>query len=154
MTDIDQLTKWLRSLEEQLSNVPSTMSSRDSETAKLLLAEFPGIVMEYAHATHSQREEMRLAFSRFRLVLYHLSSFASAQSIALDEGDGNVALRNALLAESLLDKHTDWRDELLMLRDLKTNSEARDLPFPEYLDEAARCSSPETAEFLRSLLRT
>jgi hypothetical protein len=48
---------------------------------------------------------------------------------------------------------TDWRDELLMLRDLRRRVGSHAPAFAELVETAADRSSEETARFLRGLNR-
>jgi hypothetical protein len=108
-----------------------------------------GLVDAYSDASDDEREEARLAFSRFPLCCYQLSSFAGLQHADLLGPDPTRALRHALLAESLLDMHLDWRDELLLIQALKRRAETLKLPYRELLELAAARSSSKTADFLR-----
>lgn len=147
------LMDWLRSAEAALRNVPSSESSRRSPVGTLLQRELPVLVDGYAEADATTREAIRDAFSRFPLARYQLSAFAGSQysEIVNSEGEPITALRRALSAESVLDMGLDWRDELLMLRDLKSASEARGLPFATEVEKAAQRSSTATARFLRGV---
>lgn len=147
------LIEWLRSAEGALRNMPSSESSHRSPVGTLLQRELPVLVDGYAEADAATQEAIRDAFSRFRLVRYRLSDFAGSQYSAIvnAEAEPMTALRRALFAESVLDMGLDWRDELLMLRDLRSASEARGLPFATELEKAAQRSSPATARFLRGV---
>jgi hypothetical protein len=52
----------------------------------------------------------------------------------------------------MLDMGLDWRDELLLLRDLRRRAEAAGVPFAALVHQAAACSSQRTAAFLRGVL--
>gem|GEM_PF-3009703 len=148
IADSDTLTQWLRELELGLE-AESDQADRSARTAAKGLREvLPGLVTAYLAATESQREEARLAFSRFRRVLHELGGFAAQQLAEVTGTQGELALRRALLTESLLDLCLDWRDELLLLRDLRQRSRAAGLLFDELVAEAAACSSTRTAKFL------
>lgn len=84
---------------------------------------------------------------------YQLAGFAGRQLAAIAGPGGKVALRHALLAESLLDQGLDWRDELLLLRDLRERSRTAGLPFDALFAEAAACSSAGTSDFLLGVVR-
>ena len=148
IADSDTLTQWLRELELGLE-AESDQADRSARTAAKGLREvLPGLVTAYLAASESQREEARLAFSRFRRVLHELGGFAAQQVAEVTGTQGELALRRALLTESLLDLCLDWRDELLLLRDLRQRSRAAGLLFDELVAEAAACSSTRTARFL------
>jgi hypothetical protein len=152
VADNDILTAWLRDIEERLyaeRNVPG----RELRSAALALrATLPALADAYFDATDDQRIAMRLAFSRFRRVQHQLSGFAAVQLADVQGPGGVAALRRALLVESILDLGTDWRDELLLLRDLRRKAEAARLPFGELVMQAAARSSPRTTKFLLSVL--
>ena len=112
-------------------------------------AALPGLVDGYLAASDAEREAARLAFSRFPRCCHQLSGFAARQHAGLEGPDPAGALRQALAAESLLDLHLDWRDELLLIQGLKRRAEVLNLPYAELLDLAAARSSTQTADFLR-----
>jgi hypothetical protein len=145
------LIDWLRSVEAALTAVPPVDSVLKSDVGTRLLAILPRICDEYAGADATACAAMRDAFSRFRLTLYVLSQFAAMQSQALTSASSGAELRHLLMAESLLDMGTDWRDELLMLQNARRRAETSGLPFDRELEEAAVKSSDKTAAFLRGV---
>ncbi len=149
----DVLIAWLRGMEPWLQAGFEIADQLARPAGPVLRAVLPELVLAYGDASDEQRQNTRLAFSRFRLALYHLSGFAGQQALLVGGPDGVLALRRALLAESLLDQGTDWRDELLMLRDLRRDSRAAGLPFNGMVAEAASCSTARTAEFLLAVVR-
>jgi hypothetical protein len=151
--DPQLLVDWLRDVEALLSQVPAGSSTIQSPGGELLRRELPALIDGYPDLDAASREAVRDAFARFRLVLYHVSMFAGSQYSAMSTSDPLVALRRALLAESVLDLGLDWRDELLMLRDLRRDAEARGLPFASEVEKVAACSSEATAEFLRGVCK-
>ena len=80
-------------------------------------------IAAYVSASDAQRETIRRAFSGFRWVLWQVSNFVARQSQSLDGANPTDALRNALVAESILDLGTDSRGELLSVRELRRNAE-------------------------------
>lgn len=149
IADPEVLENWLREMEAQLEAERDLPPSERAAAVAMgaLLAE---IVDAYFDAADGEREEVRLAFSRFRLCCYQLSRFAGRQHAGLSGPDPAGALRRALVAESLLDMQLDWRDELLLIQALKRSAEARGLPYAEMVELAAARSSPRTAHFLRN----
>ena len=148
IADGDTLTRWLREIELRLE-AESDQTDWSARTAARGLREMlPELVTAYLAASMRQREEARLAFSRFHRVRHQLGGFAAQQLADVRGEQGELALRRALLTESLLDLGFDWRDELLLLRDLRQRSRAAGLPFDELVAEAAACSSAPTADFL------
>jgi hypothetical protein len=85
-------------------------------------------------------------------VRWQVSNFVARQSRSLDGDNPTEALRNALVAESILDLGIDSRDELLSVRELRRNAESAGLPFESLVRQAAAYSSPRTAKFLSDLL--
>ncbi|HLZ08171.1 MAG TPA: hypothetical protein VKT80_06270 [Chloroflexota bacterium] len=151
VADGEWLEGWLRTVENGLASEPNPFSNPGPWT-KALRAALPGLVDSYASADNSERAAMRLAFSRFRRALHTLSGVAAGQLASIDTSDSEGSLRRGLMAESLLDLGTDWRDELLMLRDARSRAAAALLPFAERAEEAAAASSARTATFLRNFL--
>ena len=153
ITDGAVLARWLALVEDWLE-AESDQPDRDArQMAPAFRAALAGLVLAYGAAGEEQREEARLAFSRHLRARYQLAWFAGEQLALLAGREGVVALRRALLAESLLDQGLDWRDELMLLRDLRDRSRAAGIPFDDLLADAAACSSTRTAEFLRQVVR-
>ena len=146
----EELTAWLRAVEDILLDLVTGSSS--PETAPSFQAALPAILDEYAIASDQKRAAARTSFSRFRLVRYQLSAFAIVQFREVAGSRRAEAVRLALMAESLLDGGLDWRDELLLLRDLRREALQAGVPFSEILQDAAECSSPQTRAALLSLL--
>lgn len=146
------LTGWLRGIEVHLAAEVNRPGSPPGPAASALLSLLPQIVDAYLEAGDEGRARMRLAFSRFLRVCHRLSSFAAMQLRLLDGQQGPEALRRCLVAESLLDMNVDWRDELMLLRDVRRIALSQGLPFEAEVERAAGCSSAETARFLRGLL--
>ncbi len=143
------LEGWLREMEGRLE-AERGLPLPERQSAAAMRSVLEGLVDAYCDASDGEREEARLAFSRFPLCCYQLSSFAGGQHASLLGPDPARSLRHALLAESLLDLHLDWRDELLLIQALKQRAEALNLPYSELLDIAAARSSSKTADFLRN----
>ena len=152
--DTTALIEWLRNVEDQLAQIPPSVRSTTTPVAVDFRAHLSSLVTEYAHSDAPGREKMRDAFSRFRLVLYQLWMFVSEQYVALKEGTdrGSEAMHVALWAESLLDRGTDWRDELLLLRSLRALAAGKGLAIDDAVARAASLSSPETARLLLSVV--
>ena len=150
VTDDPRLTEWLRGVEIQL-DVEMHGIARDRPAAAALLSALPDLCEAYWDGTVEVQQSVRRAFSRFRRVLYILSGFAGMQLEPVSSGS-TMALRNALVAEAILDLHTDWRDELLLLRDLRKAAGAVGLPFADLVQDTARRAGPETATFLLGVL--
>jgi hypothetical protein len=150
-TDEPGLLAWLR-YEEDVLRAEQGPPSESCPVAAAFHAELAVVIADYVNASDTQREAVRGAFSGFRWVLWHVSTFAARQLGALDGANPTEALRNALLAESILDLGTDWRDELLSLRELRRKAESAGLPFEALVRQAAAYSSPRTAKFLSDLL--
>ena len=55
------------------------------------------------------------------------------------------------MAEALLDGGADWRDELLVLRDVRYAALRAGVDFGSLLEDAIRCSGPRSSELLASL---
>ena len=142
------LEGWLRALEAGLG-AESALPVDERQSALAMQSVLPGLVDHYLSASDAEREAARLAFSRFHLCCYQLSRFAGHQHAGLEGPDPAGALLRALTAESLLDLHLDWRDELLLVQALKRRAAVLDLPYAELVEEAATCSSAPTADFLR-----
>jgi hypothetical protein len=153
VADSDLLTAWLRDIEERLYAERNAPGRELRSAASALCATLPALADAYYDATDDQRAAMRLAFSRFRRVQHQLSAFAAAQLSDVPGPGGLAALRRALLLEAILDLGTDWRDELLLLRDLRRKAEAAGLPFGELIMQAAARSSPRTTKYLLGVLR-
>jgi hypothetical protein len=151
MTDEPGLLAWLRYVEDVL-RAEQGPTSQSWPVAAAFHAELAVVIADYVNASDTQREAIRGAFSGFRWVLWQVSNFAARQLEALDGANPTEALRNALLAESILDLGTDWRDELLSLRELRRKAESAGLPFAALVRQAAAYSSPRTAKFLLDLL--
>lgn len=139
-------------MNNELSHIPPTVRSTTAEVAIAFREELRSLVDEYGAGDDQRRDEMRSAFSRFRLVQYQLSTFIAEQYMALKSGGAVKILRRALIGESLLDGGSDWRDELMLLRDLRAVADSVALPFADCVHEAAALSSTRTAEFLLGLL--
>ena len=152
--DVDPtaLIEWLRQVNDELSRISPNVRSSTADVAIAFREDLWSMVDEYATGDDQHRDEMRSAFSRFRLVQYQLSTFIAEQYMALKSGGTGESLRYALIGESLLDGGSDWRDELMLLRDLRTLAVSVALPFADCVQEAAALSSPRTAEFLLGLL--
>ena len=151
IADGELLTGWLREVENGLTGEPNPFSDPGPWSIALRAA-LPDIVDAYAVAPESERVAMRLAFSRFRRALHSLSGLVAGALATLDSSDAERSLRRGLMAESLLDLGTDWRDELLVLRDARRRAAAAQLPFAKLAEEAAAASSARTATFLRNFL--
>jgi hypothetical protein len=151
LDDEAQLIAWLRDVEGGLQAEQNAPRER-RPVAAAFHSRLPALIETYLAAPDAQREATRLAFSRFRLVLYRVSMFAAAQLSELKGPHAELALRSALMAESILDLGLDWRDELLLLRDLRRMSESLGLPFEKLLRQAADCSSQRGAAFLMGVL--
>jgi hypothetical protein len=147
----DCLSGWLREVEDGLAGEPNPFSNPGPWTLALRAA-LPGVVDIYAASEDSKRAAMRLSFSRFRHALHTLSGVVAGELAAIDSADSQGALRRGLMAESLLDMGTDWRDELLVLRHARDTAASAGLPFAERAEDAAAASSPRTATFLRAFL--
>ncbi|HEV1997015.1 MAG TPA: hypothetical protein VGR61_02655 [Candidatus Dormibacteraeota bacterium] len=147
------LSEWLRHVEVRLEAESDQTDRNARVTPPAFRAALPDVVMAYAAASEQQREDTRLAFSRYIRVRYELAGFAGEQLARVEGDGGEIALRRALLAESLLDQGLDWRDELLLLRDLRERARAAGLPFNDLLAEAAACSNERTADFLLQVVR-
>ena len=145
------VTGWLRNVENGLAGELNPFSDPGPWTIALRRA-LPGVVDAYSAAGDSERSAMRLGFSRFRRALHSLSGLVAGELAAIDSADPKVSLRRGLMAESLLDLGTDWRDELLVLRHARSEAAAAGIPFTELVEEAAAASSPRTAKFLRDFL--
>ena len=143
------LEAWLRDMEGRLE-AESVLPVPERQSAAAMRSVLEGLLDAYSDGSDNEREEARLAFSRFPLCCHQLSSFASSQHAGLLGLDPARALRQALLAESLLDMHVDWRDELLLIQALKQRAETLKLPYSEMLEFAAARSSSRTADFLRN----
>ena len=152
VADNDILTAWLRDVEDRLYAERDAPGRELQTAASVLRATLPALADAYFDATDDQRTAMRLAFSRFRRVQHQLSTFAAVQLSDVQAPAGVAALRRALLVDSILDLGTDWRDELLLLRDLRRKAEAAGLPFGELVMQAAARSSPTTTKFLLGVL--
>ena len=152
--DVDStaLIEWLRHVDRELSHIPSSVRSADAGVAIAFREELRSIVDEYGTVDDQSRHEMRSAFSRFRLVQNQLSTFIAEQYMVLKGGGDVKMLRHALIGESLLDGGIDWRDELMLLRDLRAVAASAALPFADCVHEAAALSGTRTAEFLLGLL--
>ena len=100
------------------------------------------VIADYVSASDGQRETIRRAFSGFRWVLWQVSNFAARRSQSLDGANPTEALRNALVAESILDLGTDGRDELLSVRELRGKAESAGLPFVALVRQVNAYSSP------------
>ena len=148
VTDATNLELWLRLVEDHLEAESDVPDPAARVAATVFRTALPDLVTAYARADEQQREATRAAFSRFLRVRYLLTGFAGEQLAGIAGPGGEAALRRALLAESLLDQGLDWRDELLLLRDLRERSRAAGLPFDALLAEAAACSSAGTSNFL------
>ena len=148
LADPALLEGWLRAMEVQLEG-ETGLPVAERAAAKLMQSVLSAIVDAYFEATDGEREGARLAFSRFRLCCYQLGGFAGRQLANLEGPDPDRALRQALTAESLLDMQLDWRDELLLIQDLKRRAGAMGLAYGDRLEEAAARSSARTGEFLR-----
>ena len=144
----DVLEAWLRSMEAGL-DAEGALPPPQRHFGPVLQAALPGLVDGYLAASDGEREAARLAFSRFQRCCHQLSGFAGRQHAGLEGPDPAGALRQALAAESLLDLHLDWRDELLLVQALKRRAELLNLPYAELLEMAAARSSTLTADFLR-----
>jgi hypothetical protein len=143
------LEGWLREMEGRL-DAERVLPVPERQSAAAMRSVLEGLVEAYSDGSDGEREEARLAFSRFPLCCYQLASFAGIQYAGLLGPDPARALRHALLAESLLDIHFDWRDELLLIQALKQRAETLKLPYSELLELAAARSSSKTADFLRN----
>jgi hypothetical protein len=152
VADHDLLTAWLRDVEDRLYTERDAPGREPQSAAAALRGTLPALAEAYDDASDDQRTAIRLAFSRFRRVQHQLSAFAAAQLGAVQGPAGVAALRQALLVESILDLGLDWRDELLLLRDLRRAAEAAGLPFGDLLRQAAARSSPKTTTFLLGVL--
>jgi hypothetical protein len=152
VADSDILTTWLRDIEEQLYAERNAPGRELRAAASALRATLPALADAYFDASDDQRTVMRLAFSRFRRVQHQLSAFAAVQLSHVQGPAGVAALRRALLLESILDLGIDWRDELLLLRDLRRKAEAAGLPFGDLIMQAAARSSPRTTKILLGVL--
>jgi hypothetical protein len=151
VSDEDGFTAWLRGIEAGLEAEHAGQS--DLRPAREALgAALPAVLEAYASGTDQQRAAVRRAVSRFRLVLYEVSMFGARQWNESRSPNSTNALRQALLAVSVIDGGLDWRDELLMLRHLRQVAMAANLPFEDFLHQAAACSSERTAGFLLSVL--
>ena len=148
LADPGLLESWLRAMEVQLE-AETGLPVAERAAATLMQSVLAAIIDAYFEATDGERESARQAFSRFRLCCYQLGGFAGRQLGKLAGPDPRGALRLALTAESLLDMQLDWRDELLLIQDLKRRAEVVGLPYGDLLEEAAARSSARTAEFLR-----
>ncbi len=151
MTDEAGLLAWLR-YEEDVLRAEHRPPTGSGPVAAAFHAELLVVIAAYISASDTQRETIRRAFSGFRWVLWQVSNFAARQSQSLDGANSTQALRNALVAESILDLGTDSRDELLSLRELRRKAESAGLPFEALVRQAAAYSSPRTAKFLSALL--
>ncbi len=149
VADSELLTAWLREIEDVLTDRPR--GSVDPRSAAPFQATLPALLDAYGSASDEQRAATRVSFSRFRLVRYQLSSFAIAQYRAVKGSHPRDAVRHSLMAEALLDGGSDWRDELLLLRDLRQAASDADVPFADLLAEAVRCSGPRSRQLLLSL---
>jgi hypothetical protein len=151
MTDEPGLLAWL-SYEEDVLRAEQGPPTDGWPVAAAFHAELLAVIAAYVSASDTQRETIRRAFSGFRWVLWQVSNFAARQSQSLDGANPTEALRNALVAESILDLGTDSRDELLSVRELRGKAESAGLPFEALVRQAAAYSSPRTAKFLSDLL--
>jgi hypothetical protein len=149
--DVD-LLDWLRAVEEHLAVEVEWWRSWSGPAASALLAVLPALVDAYCAASADRRAGMRLTFSRFRRVRYRLSSFAGMQAQMLDGPHGLEALRRCLAAVSLLDRSIDYRDDIILLEQVRRVAATGGLPFETELSRAADCSSAETAQLLRGRL--
>jgi len=149
LAEPDLLAGWLRKMEGVLDAEGSVPAAERPGTAALQ-SMLPEFLDAYAEGSGSQREQARIAFSRFRLCCHRLGGFAGQQHAGLDGPEPESALRRGLLAESLLDMQLDWRDELLLIQALKTRAAELELPYLESIEMAANRSSERTAEFLRN----
>jgi hypothetical protein len=148
----DRLVAWLRNAEAALGD-EAAIPWRERTGVMAFNAAVPRLIEVYTDAaSEEQRGAIRAAVSRFRLVLYGLSMFAARQWHELPGPDAEGALRRALIAESILDLGLDWRDELLMLRDLRQRADSLGLPFEDAVRQAAALSTPRTARFLLGVL--
>ena len=152
ITDGAVLTTWLRDVEAHLAREPYALRDPAPPVAAVLDGVLPALADAYLGATDDQRSATRLAFSRFRRVLHRLSTCAARQLPAVAGPAPNQAVQRALALESMLDMRLDWRDELLLLRDLRRRADAAGVPFAALVHQAAACSSPRTAAFLRGVL--
>jgi hypothetical protein len=146
------LVAWLRAIETSLTVEVNPPGSPPGPAASALLAVLPRLVDAYVEADAERRAGLRSAFSRFLRVCYRLHVFAALQARLLDGPQGEEALRRLLAVESLLDLRLDWRDELLLLRDVRRVAAANGLTFDREIRRAADLSSVETARFLLGLL--
>lgn len=143
------LEDWLRVMEVRLEGETS-LPPAERKSAAAMQSMLPRFVDAYFDGAHQEREDARLAFSRFQLCCHQLSGFAGLQHAGLQGTDPARALRHGLVAESLLDMRLDWRDELLLIQALKARAHTLELPYRELVELAAARSSPRTAEFLRN----
>ena len=151
LTDEPGLLAWLR-YEEDVLRAEQGPPTESWPFAAAFHAELLVVIAGYVSASDAQRETIRRAFSGFRWVLWQVSNFVARQSQSLDGANPAEALRNALVAESILDLGIDSRDELLSVRELRRKAESAGLPFEALVRQAAAYSSPRTAKFLSDLL--